>query len=107
MSTVTRESYYVGFRVGDQESGLDPNGHNHGMTSPVVGYQPVDDVAASLRQAADAGWRTQQDVKDVAEEDWPPSLRTPTATSSGSSRPAETSGRRTPGRHRAGREHDD
>ncbi len=65
MSTVTRESYYVGFRVGDQESGLDPNGHNHGMTSPVVGYQPVDDVAASLRQAADAGWRTQQDVKDV------------------------------------------
>jgi len=26
------EAYYVGFRVGDQEIGLDPNGHKHGMT---------------------------------------------------------------------------
>ena len=58
------EPYYVGFRVGDQEIGLDPNGHNHGMTGP-VGYCHVDDVAASLRHAVDAGWRTQQDVKDV------------------------------------------
>lgn len=58
------EPYYVGFRVGDQEIGLDPNGHNHGMTGP-VGYHNVDDVAASLRQAVDAGWRTQQDAKDV------------------------------------------
>ena len=54
---------FVGFRVGDQEIGLDPNGHNHGMTGP-VGYCHVDDVAAS-RQAVDAGWRTRQDVKDV------------------------------------------
>src|SRR5215469_15340805 len=44
------EPYYVGFRVGDQEVGLDPNGHNHDMTGP-VGYCHVDDVAASLRQA--------------------------------------------------------
>src|SRR5262249_62258051 len=58
------EPYYVGFRVGDQEIGLDPNGHNHGMTGP-VGYCHVDDVAASLRQAVDAGWRIRQDVKDV------------------------------------------
>jgi predicted enzyme related to lactoylglutathione lyase len=34
------------------------------MTGP-VGYCHVDDVAASLRQAVDAGWRTHQDVKDV------------------------------------------
>jgi len=26
------EAYYVGFRVGDQEIGLDPNGHKQGMT---------------------------------------------------------------------------
>jgi len=58
------EPYYVGFRVGDQEIGLDPNGHNHGMTGP-VGYCDVVDVAASLREAVDAGWRTRQDVKDV------------------------------------------
>jgi predicted enzyme related to lactoylglutathione lyase len=58
------EPYYVGFRVGDQEIGLDPNGHNHEMTGP-VSYCHVDDVAASLRQALDAGWRTRQEVKDV------------------------------------------
>ncbi len=58
------EPYYVGFRVGDQEIGLDPNGHNHGMTAP-VGYCHVDDATASLSQAVDAGWRTRQDVKDV------------------------------------------
>jgi predicted enzyme related to lactoylglutathione lyase len=58
------EPYYVGFRVGDQEIGLDPNGHNHGMTGPVA-YCHVGDVTASLAQAVDAGWRTRQDVKDV------------------------------------------
>jgi predicted enzyme related to lactoylglutathione lyase len=58
------EPYYVGFRVDDQEIGLDPNGHNHGMTGP-VGYCHVGDVTATLRQAVDAGWRTRQDVKDV------------------------------------------
>ena len=58
------EPYYIGFRVGDQEIGLDPNGHNHGMTGP-VGYCHVGDVTASLRAAVDVGWRTRQDVKDV------------------------------------------
>jgi predicted enzyme related to lactoylglutathione lyase len=58
------EPYYIGFRVGDQEIGLDPNGHHHGMTGP-VGYRHVGDVTASLRAAVDAGWRARQDVKDV------------------------------------------
>jgi predicted enzyme related to lactoylglutathione lyase len=58
------EPYYVGFRVGDQEIGLDPNGHNHGMAGP-VGYCHVGDVTAALCQAVDAGWRARQDVKDV------------------------------------------
>lgn len=58
------EPYYVGFRVGDQEIGLDPNGHNHGMTGP-VGYCHVTDVTETLRRAVDAGWRTRQGVKDV------------------------------------------
>ena len=56
--------YYVGFRLGDQEIGLDPHGHNHGMGGPVA-YCNVDDVAASVQQAVDAGWHTRQDVKDV------------------------------------------
>ena len=56
--------YYVGFRVGDQEIGLDPNGHNQGMTGP-IGYYQVDDIKQSLQSLLDAGGQVQQDVKDV------------------------------------------
>ena len=58
------QAYYVGFRVGDQELGLDPNGHNQGMTGP-VGYWEVDDIRKSLQALLDAGAQTQQDVRDV------------------------------------------
>ena len=58
------EAYYVGFRVGDQEIGLDPNGHNQGMTGP-VGYFQVSDIKHSLQSLVDAGAQTQQEVKDV------------------------------------------
>jgi predicted enzyme related to lactoylglutathione lyase len=56
--------YYVGFRVGDQEIGLDPNGHAQGMTGP-VGYLEVDDIAKSLDVLLQAGAQEQQPVKDV------------------------------------------
>lgn len=58
------EAYYVGFRVGDQEIGLDPNGHNKGMTGPVA-YWQVDDIKKSLQLLLDAGAQAQQEVKDV------------------------------------------
>ncbi len=58
------EAYYVGFRVGDQDIGLDPNGHSQGMTGP-IGYWGVDDIAESLKQLLDAGAEAQQEVKDV------------------------------------------
>ena len=58
------EAYYVGFKVGDQEIGLDPNGHNQGMTGP-VGYYHVNDIKKSLQLLLDAGARAQQEVKDV------------------------------------------
>jgi len=58
------EAYYVGFRVGDQEIGLDPNGHNEGMTGP-VGYWHVDDIKKSLQLLLDAGAQARQEVKDV------------------------------------------
>ena len=54
-------AYYVGFRVGDQEIGLDPNGHKHGMT----GYYHVDDIKESLQLLLDAGAEVQQEIKDV------------------------------------------
>lgn len=56
--------YYVGFKVGDQEIGLDPNGHAHGMTGP-IGYREVSDIQASLRTLRDAGAQVQQEVQDV------------------------------------------
>jgi predicted enzyme related to lactoylglutathione lyase len=58
------EAYYVGFRVGDQEIGLDPNGHSQGMSGP-VGYWHVGDIEKSLELLLDAGAETQQAVRDV------------------------------------------
>ncbi len=54
-------AYYVGFRVGDQEIGLDPNGHKHGMTA----YYHVDDIKKGLQLLLDAGAQVQQEIKDV------------------------------------------
>ena len=56
--------YYVGFRVGDQEIGLDPNGHKSGVTGP-IGYREVADIRASLQALLAAGAEPEQDVKDV------------------------------------------
>jgi predicted enzyme related to lactoylglutathione lyase len=58
------EAYYVGFRVGDQELGLDPNGHRNGLTGP-IGYWQVEDIKTSLQQLLDAGAEVQQPIKDV------------------------------------------
>jgi predicted enzyme related to lactoylglutathione lyase len=58
------ESYYVGYRVGDQEIGLDPNGRNKGLTGP-VGYWQVDDIKKSLQLLFDAGAQPLEAVKDV------------------------------------------
>lgn len=57
-------AYYVGFRVGEQEIGLDPNGHSKGMTGP-VGYWQVTDIRKSVQLLLDAGAQLQQPVKDV------------------------------------------
>ena len=54
--------YYVGYRVGDQEVGLDPHGHRG---AGAVAYYLVDDIKESLQQLLEAGAETLQDVKDV------------------------------------------
>jgi predicted enzyme related to lactoylglutathione lyase len=56
--------YYVGFRVGDQEIGLDPNGHKAGLTGPIV-YWPTTDIRKTLETLVGAGAQIQQDVRDV------------------------------------------
>jgi predicted enzyme related to lactoylglutathione lyase len=60
----TDGAYYVGFRVGAQEIGLDPNGYSKGMTGP-IGYLHVDDIQKSLQIFLDAGAHIQQEVQDV------------------------------------------
>ncbi len=55
------QPYYVGYKVGDQDIGLDPNGHKHGMTA----YYTVHDIKASLQALVDAGAEVQQEIKDV------------------------------------------
>ena len=58
------EAYYVGFRVGGLDVGLDPHGHRQGMTGPVA-YWEVDDIEKSLKSLLTAGAEAQQEVKDV------------------------------------------
>ncbi len=53
--------YYVGFKVGNQDIGLDPHGHQEGMTV----YYHVDDIQQSLQSLLDAGSRILQEIKDV------------------------------------------
>jgi predicted enzyme related to lactoylglutathione lyase len=58
------QPYYVGFRVGEQEIGLLPNGHATGMKEP-LGYFHVDDIKKTLEALEKEGAQIQQPVKDV------------------------------------------
>jgi predicted enzyme related to lactoylglutathione lyase len=57
-------AYYVGYNVGGQDVGLDPNGGRQGMTGPVA-YWHVDDIRAKLQALLAAGAESMQEVKDV------------------------------------------
>lgn len=61
---VMDEAYYVQFNVGDQEIGLDPQGHSKGMTGP-LGYVHVDDIKSRVQAFLDAGAEIQQEITDV------------------------------------------
>jgi predicted enzyme related to lactoylglutathione lyase len=54
-------SFYVGYRDGDLEVGLDPNGQSAGP----IAYWEVDDIRAELKRLLDAGAELVQDAKDV------------------------------------------
>ncbi|MEP6896178.1 MAG: VOC family protein [Chloroflexota bacterium] len=53
--------YYVGFKVDNQDIGLDPNGHKEGVTA----YYHVDDIENSLKALVNAGAKIIQEIKDV------------------------------------------
>jgi predicted enzyme related to lactoylglutathione lyase len=55
------EPYYVGFRLGDQEFGLDPNGLHQVMTT----YYDVDDIEGLLGRLRESGASQQGEVRDV------------------------------------------
>ncbi|HWE66303.1 MAG TPA: VOC family protein [Acidimicrobiales bacterium] len=60
----TDEAWYVGFRLGGLEVGLDPNGHRQGMTGPVA-YSYVDDIEKTVQSLVEAGAVTNQAATDV------------------------------------------
>lgn len=58
------QPYYVGFRLADEEVGLDPNGHGKGMTGP-VNFWHVDDINSTLQSLLDGGAQMHEAVRDV------------------------------------------
>jgi predicted enzyme related to lactoylglutathione lyase len=58
------EPYYVGFRVDDDELGLDPNGHAKGMTGPVT-YWHVRDIQERVDELRAAGAEVAQEPTGV------------------------------------------
>ena len=58
------DPYYVGYKIGDLDIGLDPSGHGKGMTGPVC-YVHVDDIYSSFKALLEAGALSQQEVMDV------------------------------------------
>lgn len=54
--------YYVGYRIEDQEIGLDPNS----KVGPIA-YTDVADIKASLAEMTGAGGEIVQDVKNVGQ----------------------------------------
>jgi predicted enzyme related to lactoylglutathione lyase len=56
--------YYVGYRVGELEVGLDPNAHTQGFTAS-IGYVDTADIQSSLNALVEAGAKVVQDVMDV------------------------------------------
>jgi predicted enzyme related to lactoylglutathione lyase len=61
---VMDEAYYVQYNAGDQEIGLDPNGHRKGITGPVT-YWHVDDIKDTMARLLEAGGAEQQAINDV------------------------------------------
>jgi predicted enzyme related to lactoylglutathione lyase len=55
--------YYVGYRVGDQEIGLDPNS----SSATPIGYIDVEDIKKYLQDLVDVGAEIVSDIKDVGQ----------------------------------------
>jgi predicted enzyme related to lactoylglutathione lyase len=58
------EAYYVGYRVGALEIGLDPNAQAQGVTTPIA-YVDTADIQNSLKALVEAGAEVVQEAMDV------------------------------------------
>jgi predicted enzyme related to lactoylglutathione lyase len=58
------QPYYVGYRVGGQDIGLDPNGHARGWTGAVA-FWHVENLAETAKRLLDAGAETVEEAHDV------------------------------------------
>jgi predicted enzyme related to lactoylglutathione lyase len=56
--------YYVGYRVGDVEIGLDPNAARQGTTAPIT-YWTTDDIHGRVEALVGAGATVQRPPSDV------------------------------------------
>ncbi len=59
------ESYYVGYRIGDQEVGLVPNDPTQAARGGPIAYVDVPDIKASLAALVEAGGKLHQEIKNV------------------------------------------
>ncbi|HUK27018.1 MAG TPA: VOC family protein [Candidatus Acidoferrales bacterium] len=60
------QPYYVGFKVGDQDIGLVPNGQGPmAKATGMTAFYHVDNIKQSLQTLLNAGAKVQQEVKDV------------------------------------------
>ena len=64
MEPTTDSPYYVGFEDGDQQIGLDPNGHEHGNPGPVP-FWHITDIAGRIDALVAAGATVRQPATEV------------------------------------------
>ena len=69
-------AYYVGFRAGDFEVGLDPNS----KVGPIA-YADVKDIKSAVQALTQDGGQIVQDVRDVGGGLFIATVKAPTATS--------------------------
>lgn len=53
--------YYIGYKTGEMEIGLDP----HGPSAGAIPYWDVPDIAASVKALVDAGGTVTKEISDV------------------------------------------
>ena len=58
------QPFYAGFKIGEQEIGLDPNGFDEGMTGP-VGYWQVEDIYEAFKKFTDVGATRLKGIQDI------------------------------------------